>query len=68
MSRIPIERIDPTNRSLVAVDGTGRLVLMAPPTTPITRQQALALAAWLTVLAEATDGEVLQARRDVEST
>jgi hypothetical protein len=43
------------------------VLIGAPPSRAMTRAEALALASWLTVMAEATDDEVLEARRAVEN-
>jgi hypothetical protein len=59
--------IDTTNTHLVTED-KGRVFVGVPPQRPLSRAEALALGAWLTVMASATDDEVIEARRAIENT
>lgn len=61
---------DVTNRYAVAYASDGIVTMLSPPAPrqKMSRQDALNLAAWLTVIANIEDGELLAARRDVEAT
>jgi len=46
---------DPTNRFFVGVRGGAEIVIQRPPHRPITREEALNLAAYLLVMVECMD-------------
>jgi hypothetical protein len=56
------------NRYAVGVSGRGLTRIVAPPRHEMDRQAALNLVAWLSVLADLSDAEILAARRQVEAT
>lgn len=61
---------DTTNLFIVTADGHGadqRIIIMRRPAI-ISKRDALNLVAWVSVLAELTDEEVLAARRAVKGT
>jgi hypothetical protein len=47
--------IDTINAHIVCVVGNNAIIVGNPPTGPLTRQQALSLAAWLVAMVEAAD-------------
>lgn len=47
--------VDTLNRYMVAVGGDGKVQIMNPPRAPMTKEEALALAAWLVALADTND-------------
>ncbi len=57
------------NRFAIGVTSQGHVLIGFAPTAhePLTKENALNLAAWLTVLARIEDEELLSARREVEN-
>ena len=57
---------DTADKFLVAASGPHTVVMARLP--PLSREDALNLVAWVSVVASLTDVEILEARRQVEST
>jgi hypothetical protein len=63
-----VDLVDVTNRFAVSTNGQDVVILAAVDRTKLPQQEVLNLCAWLSVLADLTDGDLIAARRKVEST
>jgi hypothetical protein len=63
-----VDLVDVTNRFAVSTNGQDVVILAAVDRTKLPQQSVLNLCAWLSVLADLTDGDLIAARRKVEST
>jgi len=61
-----LDPIDPVNRHCVAMNGD-KVVMVLPPSGPMTKREALLLAAWLVALAD-SNGEFERCRAAVLAT
>jgi len=59
--------IDTTNKFIVALKGE-EVLIIAPPHTPLSKADALLLAAWLVALAEEDEGEFAAVLAAVQNT
>ena len=71
LNAVPAVKADPKpfdtmNRYLVTLQGE-KVVVMNPPRTPMEREHALGLIAWIAVLANFSEQEIRDARKAVES-
>jgi hypothetical protein len=63
-----VDLVDVTNLFAVSTNGQHTVILAAVDRTKLPQQSVLNLCAWLSVLADLTDGDLIAARRKVEST
>jgi hypothetical protein len=63
-----VDLVDVTNLFAVQPNGQDVVILAAVDRTKLPQQSVLNLCAWLSVLADLTDGDLIAARRKVEST
>lgn len=59
--------MDTFNKFMVGSQGSGGIVILRPPTMPLTKEEALIFAAWIVTLAADDDAEFQQALDAVRS-